>query len=441
MTTKPNVFTLLQVTKNIQNVVNQVFKTGFWVKAEINKLNFYAHSGHCFPELVEKTNGKVVAEMRSTIWNSDVSRINSNFVKTLGEPLKDGITVLLYAMVDFHPTYGLTLKISDIDPSFTLGELEREKQESIQKLKSEGIFSLNKTKHLPLLPKRIAIISVESSKGYSDFMQVIQKNQWNYQFETFLFPAILQGDNAAPTIIAQLKRIQKIIHHFDVVAIIRGGGGDVGLSCYNNYGLAREIALFPIPVFSGIGHSTNETVSEMVSYRNAITPTELADFLIQEFHNFWVPVQKAQEKIIQLSREVLQNSRKQLTNEVNFLKAHLKLQLQSNRNILDLKKQNLKGLSLEFLSNQRTTIDSVLQPNLIRSAKMSLKNSLNLIEGQEKVVNLLNPLNLLKRGYSLTLMDGKIVKSVKELKKGQQIQTQFIDGFVDSEIVNVEKSK
>jgi exodeoxyribonuclease VII large subunit len=441
MTNKPNVFTLLQVTQNIQNVVNQVFKSGFWVKAEVNKLNFYAHSGHCFPELVEKTNGKVVAEMRSTIWNSDVSRINANFIKTLGEPLKDGITVLLFAMVDFHPTYGLTLKISDIDPSFTLGELEREKQESIQKLKSEGIFSLNKTKHLPLLPKRIAIISVESSKGYSDFIQVIQKNQWNYQFETFLFPAILQGDNAAPTIIAQLNRIQKVIHHFDVVAIIRGGGGDVGLSCYNNYGLAREIALFPIPVFSGIGHSTNETVSEMVSYRNAITPTELADFLIQEFHNFWVPVQKAQEKIIQLSREVLQNSRKQLTNEVNFLKAHLKLQLQSYRNILDLSKQNLKGLSLDFLSNQRTIIDTVLQPNLIRSAKMSLKNSLNLIEGQEKVVNLLNPLNLLKRGYSLTFVDGKIVKSVENFQKGQRIQTQFVDGFVDSEVIIIEKSK
>jgi exodeoxyribonuclease VII large subunit len=419
--------------------VNQVFKTGFWVKAEVNKLNFYAHSGHCFPELVEKTNGKVVAEMRSTIWNSDVSRINANFIKTLGAPLKDGITVLLFAMVDFHPTYGLTLKISDIDPSFTLGELEREKQESIQKLKSEGIFSLNKTKNLPLLPKRIAIISVESSKGYSDFMQVIQKNQWNYQFETFLFPAILQGDNAAPTIIAQLKRIQKVIQHFDVVAIIRGGGGDVGLSCYNNYGLAREIAMFPIPVFSGIGHSTNETVSEMVSYRNAITPTELADFLIQEFHNFWVPVQKAQEKIIQMSREVLQNSRKQLTNEVNFLKAHLKLQLQSYRNVLDLSKQNLKGLSLEFLSNQRTTINTVLQPNLIRSAKMSLKNSLILIEGQEKVVNLLNPLNLLKRGYSLTFVDGKILKSVENIQKGQRIQTQFVDGIVDSEVIVVEK--
>jgi exodeoxyribonuclease VII large subunit len=150
-------------------------------------------------------------------------------------------------------------------------------------------------------------------------------------------------------------------------------------------------------------------------------------------------VQKAQEKIIQMSREVLQNSRKQLTNEVNFLKAHLKLQLQSYRNVLDLSKQNLKGLSLEFLSNQRTTINTVLQPNLIRSAKMSLKNSLILIEGQEKVVNLLNPLNLLKRGYSLTFVDGKILKSVENIQKGQRIQTQFVDGIVDSEVIVVEK--
>lgn len=285
MSTK-QVFTLLQVTQKIQSVVNQVFKTGFWVKAEMNKLNFYAHSGHAFPELVEKTNGKVVAEMRSTIWKSDFSRINQQFLNTLNESLKDGITVLLFANIEFHPTYGLTLKISDIDPSFTLGELEKEKLENIQRLKKEGLFNLNKTRHLPLVPKRIAIISVETSKGYSDFMKVIQKNQWNYQFFTVLFPAILQGDNAAPTIINQLNKIKKVIRHFDVVAIIRGGGGEVGLSCYNNYELSKNIAEFPIPVFSGIGHSTNETVAEMVSYRNAITPTELADFLIQEFHNF-----------------------------------------------------------------------------------------------------------------------------------------------------------
>lgn len=429
------VFTLLQVTQNIQSVVNQVFKTGFWVKAEMNKLNYYAHSGHAFPELVEKSNGKVVAEMRSTIWKTDFSRINQQFLSVLNEPLKDGITVLLFANIEFHPTYGLTLKISDIDPSFTLGELEKEKLENIQRLKKEGLFNLNKTRHLPLLPKRIAIISVESSKGYSDFMKVIQKNQWNYSFFTFLFPAILQGDNAAPTIINQLNRIQKIIHHFDVVAIIRGGGGEVGLSCYNNYELSKKIAQFPIPVFSGIGHSTNETVAEMVAYRNAITPTELADFLIQEFHNFWVPVQKNEQVIVKLSKEVLQNSRKNLTNEVNFLKAHLKLQLQNNRNLLSIQQRNLETYSKQLIKNQFDLLQDVLTPNLFRASQLSLKNVKKELENSEKVVNLLNPLNLLKRGYSLTFVEGKLVKSAENLKKGQTIQTQFSDGTIDSQVI------
>lgn len=432
---QPTFFTLQQVTLNIQKVVNQVFKTGFWVKAEINKLNYYAHSGHCFPELVEKNNGKVVAEMRSTIWNSDFSRINQNFQKTLGEPLKDGITVLLFAMIDFHPTFGLTLKISDIDASFTLGELEREKQESIAKLKAEGLFFKNKQYKLALLPKRIAIISVESSKGYSDFIQVITRNQWKYQFFTMLFPAILQGDNAAPTIIAQLRRIQTVKHHFDAVAIIRGGGGDVGLSCYNNYLLAKEIAEFPLPVFSGIGHSTNETVSEMVSFRNAITPTELADFLIQEFHNFWVPIQKFQEIIIRKSTDLFLYSKRNLSVEVNLLKAHVKLQLQQSRHTLINFKSTLTNSSMNIVYAERDFIDNQLKLSLIRASKLSLKNHFSIIEGQEKVVNLLNPLNLLKRGYSLTLVDGKIIKTINDIQEGQIIQSQFVDGTINSKVI------
>lgn len=434
-------FTLHEVTTNIQKVVNQVFKTGFWVKAEINKLNFYAHSGHCFPELVEKSSGKIVAEMRSTIWNSDYSRINQVFLKTLGEPLKDGITVLLYAMIDFHPTYGLTLKISDIDPSFTLGELEKEKQESIAKLKSQGLFYLNKQQQLSLVPKRLAIISVETSKGYSDFMKVISSNQWNYQFFTMLFPAILQGDQAAPTIIAQLNKIKKVKQHFDAVAIIRGGGGEVGLSCYNNYELCKAITEFPLPVFSGIGHSTNETVAEMVSFRNAITPTELADFIIQEFHEFWIPIQQYQESIKRKSQDILLSAKKNLTNEVNFLKAHLKLQIQQNQYVVDNAKVKISQLSQSLIDSNRNFIENQIIPSLHKVVNSQIKNENSRIEGFEKVVGLMNPLNLLKRGYSIATINGKVIKSIDEIEEGQIIQNEFANGIVSSSVILKQKEK
>jgi exodeoxyribonuclease VII large subunit len=188
------------------------------------------------------------------------------------------------------------------------------------------------------LPQRIAIISVETSKGYVDFLKVIESNSWNYKFFHFLFPSLLQGDKAVPSILAQLKRIKKVKEHFDVVAIIRGGGGDVGLSCYNNYLLAKEIALFPIPVITGIGHATNETVSEMISFSNAITPTKLAEYLLQKFHNFSVPVQDAEKKIIDKSKRLL------IEEQVKF-QSELKLFRSVTENILITNNNEIRGLS------------------------------------------------------------------------------------------------
>src|SRR5690606_10620998 len=180
------------------------------------------------------------------------------------------------------------------------------KQASISRLKQEDLFYANKRLPFPVLPKRLAIISVETSKGYSDFLKILNGNPWGYRFEQTLFPALLQGDKSIQSIINQLANIASCVEAYDVVAIIRGGGGDVGLSSYNHYLLASAIARFPIPVLTGIGHSTNETVSEMVAYQNAITPSELADFLIQRFHQFAVPLAHAQETILLKTRQLLQ---------------------------------------------------------------------------------------------------------------------------------------
>jgi exodeoxyribonuclease VII large subunit len=452
-------FSLYEVTNRIHDVVNQVFKNQFWVKAEINKLNFHKSSGHAYPELVEKQQDRIVAEMRASIFRQDFQRIQRNFESILKEPLKDGITVLLLAQINFHPIYGLSLTISDIDPAFTLGELERERLETMSTLKQWGIFDLNKQKTLPLLPKRIAVISMENSKGYSDFMQVLNHNQWHYSFYTHLFPATLQGDKAITTIIAQLNRIKKVLHHFDAVAIIRGGGGEVGMSCFNNLSLTKAIAEFPLPIFTGIGHSTNETVAEIISFKNAITPTQLADFFIQRFHDFAVPLQKLTEKTLKLSIEMIRFQHKELNYLAGSFKSSTQILIQSHRfkNTqigIGLKNANKHSIfnqhqklqsQIQILSNQSKWALLIYHQSLIKQNNqlMIVLKSLNLFKQEllqmEKSVELLNPANLLKRGYSFATINGALIQSISQLKQGDLIESHFADGTAKSIIESKEK--
>lgn len=453
-----NVFSLLEVTKSIQKTLSERYKNAFWVMAEMNKLNHYKHSGHCYPELVEKQDGKVIAQLKSILWKTDYLNANDKFLKVLKEPLKDGIKILFLAKICFDPGYGLALNILEIDPHYTLGDLEREKKETIQKLQAEGIYDQNKTLNLPLLPQRLAIISVETSKGYADFMKVIEENSWNYKFFTVLFPALLQGEKAIEDIIRQLRRIKIVESHFDAVAIIRGGGGDVGLSCYNNYLLAKEIALFPIPVLTGIGHATNETVAEMISFSNQITPTKLAEFLLQKFHNFSIPVQKAEDKIkdkslrmivdekgrfhsaSRLFRSVSSNSinkfKNAIVNESKSLSHHSLYILRKEKVCLktltaDLRKDtkvHFRQSSLLLSQNKREIVKRL--PGIIESKSQELKNI-------EKNIHNMSPESVLKRGYSITLFNGKAIKSTDMLKKGDTIQTMVLGGVIDSTVKSI----
>ena len=455
------VFSLIEVTTSIRKTIEERYTSVFWVKAEMNKLNHYSHSGHCYPELVEKTNGKVIAQMKANIWKSDFDRINHNFLRVLKEPLKDGIKVLFSASISFDSSHGLSLRILDIDPSFSLGELEREKQDTLERLRREGIFNSNKALKLPILPQRIAIISVETSKGYSDFINVIENNQWGYKFFRFLFPSLLQGDKSIVSICNQLKRIKKIIKHFDVVAIIRGGGGDVGLSSYNNYELAKEIALFPIPVLTGIGHSTNETVAEMVSYKNAITPTELADFLIQKFHDFSVPIKKGEEIIVDRAKRILSDEKLRFQNFMKYFrsvtnskllrsKVEIKSQsetiLRQSRFLIKGKSQLLNGMKQEVLKAIATLLSTnkMHLADLIEEIKSFPVQTLEIENGKvdaiEKNVRMLDPLNVLKRGFSITLYEGKALKSYTQVKPTDKITTLLADGRLESEINTSGKS-
>ena len=412
------IFPLSKLSEAIENVINTYCSKIVWVKAEIVRLNYYSHTGHCFPELVEKKDGKIIAEIRGNIWKVNFERINEKFKLVLNEDLGDDMTVVIQATVTYHPVYGLALNILDIDPEFTLGELARQKMETIKKLQEENIFFANKQTSLVLLPKTIALISVSSSKGYLDFMNVIQNNPQGYKFHIFLFPAVLQGEKAVSTIISQLDRIRELKGVFDAVAIIRGGGGEVGLSCYDNYELAKTIATFPLPVLTGIGHSTNETVSELVSYGSFITPTKIAGFLLEQFHDF---------------ATTLKENVQSLNTQVKWLN--------------EREQSNLREVSTHFVSatgkiiNRNKNDLAFLAGSLQAATRSSIKKEEADLKNITTSIYYLDPQTILRRGYSITRFQGKVIKDISLLNSGDHIQTRILNGTIDSKVEITNKNK
>ncbi|QEC41489.1 exodeoxyribonuclease VII large subunit [Pseudobacter ginsenosidimutans] len=434
--TDRTVFSLLEVQRSIQKTLTDRYGSSFWVKAEMNKLNYYKQSGHCYPELVEKQQGKVIAQLKSVLWREDFVLINKHFLSFLNEPLKDGIKILFQAKLIYDPVHGLSLRILDIDPSYTLGDLEKEKMESISRLVNEGIFDQNKLLPIPLLPQRIAVISVESSKGYVDFIEVLEGNPWRYKFFHYLFPSLLQGEKAIDTIRLQLARIRKVIHHFDVVAIVRGGGGDVGLSVYNNYELAKAIALFPIPVITGIGHATNDTVVEMVAHANAITPTKIAEYLIQRFHNFSVPVMQATEKITDRARRLILEERNKLRSEVKLFRSVTATVTLEHRSQLMSSVALLKQQAKYLLREHQ---DELTKVQLTEKTAIFLKEQNSGLAQLERNINNMSPEKVLQRGFSITLKDGKLIRDAAEVKEGDTLETVLANGTISSTALSIKK--
>ena len=409
------IFSLADVTKSISKTIAERYKSSYWIKAEMNKLNFYSHSGHCYPDLVEKKNGKIIAEMRGTLWSDDYRRIKNSFLKILKEPLKDGINILFCANINYDPVYGMSLRILDIDPSFTLGELEREKLETIDRLQKEDLFTTGKRHVLPLLPKRIAIISVDTSKGYADFIKMIDNNPWGYHFFCMLFPAILQGEKAVDSILYQMARIRKVYHHFDVMVIVRGGGGDVGLSCYNNYDLAKEIATFPIPVLTGIGHATNETVAEMIAFKNAITPTALADIFIQHLHDFVRTVDRGREVIVNMATRKIESERARISDSCRLIKSTVSSVILNHRYPLDQKGQMIRSVSRAVFAEKNALVNTF-----------------------EQKITAMDPINVIRRGYTMTLIEGKLLQDISQVKKGSILKTILAKGSTTSIVEEID---
>ncbi len=433
-------YSLLELTSSIESVIKKTYSKSYWVKAEIAKLNYYPKSGHCYPDLVEKENGVILTQIRATIWAGQFTEINTKFLKIAKEPISDGMTVLIRTTVNFHPLYGMGLQIIDIEPSFTLGELAKERLQSIERLKSEGIFDKNKQLSAALILQRIAVISVETSKGYHDFVKIIEKNEWGYSIFHMLFPALLQGKGAVFSIKEQLTKIRRARQFFDAVVIIRGGGGDIGLSSYDNYELAKAVALYPLPIITGIGHATNETVVELVSYENKITPTDVGYYLIQKFHNFLVRLQSARDLLVKNSVAKTENERKMLSENGKVIATNIDKLLVSITHKLSMASFKLNQSLLSYNDKKRNVLD-IINNKLAVSVNSYAKSNKQKLDSLNEKLKLLDPKNVLKRGYTITTINSEAVVSTTGLNTDDIVKTQTYDGRFTSKIKSIDKSK
>ncbi|MFM2037647.1 MAG: hypothetical protein RL432_586 [Bacteroidota bacterium] len=447
------VFTLLQVAGSIRKTLENRYQQSYWVRAELYKMNEFA-SGHAFPELVQREKGKIVANLSGVLWKTHFQRIRTHFEKTVQEPLSEGKELLLEVKIVFSETFGLSLHIIDIDPSFSLGELHKLKLETLKKLDQEGLLNKNQQLRLPL-PKRIALISAESSKGLSDFKEVLEGEKNRFGISTFLFNCTLQGDPAIQSILGALWKIEGLLKHFDAVAIVRGGGAEVGMSCYDDYRLCKKIAEFPIPVLCGIGHSTNLTVAEMVANSHAITPSILAHNILNLFEVANTKVEQCALRIQQSFSETQQLNERLIHQAVLKISRKSRWNLEKNRRELQQlisSVQQTPWISLKPHHKQLLQMPHKLNQSVRSATNLAFQKSTNLwhkiahrssqlflaqhfqLEGISKEIALLDPKAVLSRGYSIIRKDEMILNSAKSLEKGDQLSLEFYDGKRDAEV-------
>lgn len=447
------VFTLKQVAQSIRKTLESRYERTYWVKAEIYKMNLFP-SGHAFPELVQRTDGKIVANLSGVIWKTNYGRISKQFEATVKEPFSEGKEVLMLVKITFSEVYGLSLHITDIDPSYSLGALHKLKLETIDALNKLGILQKNQSLSLSL-PKRIAVISAESSKGLSDFMQVLTASQSQFGISTFLFNATVQGDQAVESILQAFNKIERVRQYFDAVVIVRGGGAEVGMSCYDDFKLCKRIAEFPLPVLCGIGHSTNLTVAEMVAYSHAITPSVLASDLLQEFelklnelHAICTNLNLVQSKLLTNIKNTFNQTVskingvtkwrfERINNQLNTIEQR---SIQEAKQIFSFHKQYISSspIAIQTLVKKSHQIEhhrrTLLQQQLTFTMNRMVDKNGTMIESLEKQVQLMSPSAVLARGFSIARSNGKAVLSKTELRPGSMIQIELSDGTAEAEV-------
>ena len=378
-------YSLSELCAEIQEVVENDLLERYWVRAEIASLSA---RGHCYMELVEKaTDNMLAAKVRATCWSNVYSLLSAYFIQETGQALRVGMQVLVEASVAFHPVYGLSLNIWNIDPTYTQGDLAKQRQATICRLTEDGVMDLQKSLEVPTLVRKVAVISAADAAGYGDFCDQLTNNRFGYQFEMSLFAATMQGDYAPKSIISALSKIANEEEKWDVVVIIRGGGATTDLGCFDDYELASHCAQFPIPILSGIGHTRDMSIVDMVVHTTVKTPTAAAEWLIER-------VGEQVETISMLSIRLQRAIQHAVVQESNKLQGYL----------------------------QRMNY----------SAQRLVMREQNRLQMWAKTIELHSPERIFKMGYSLTMINGKPVMKMEDVKDGDVLKTWVQDGVIES---------
>ena len=405
--------TLLELNGRVKSTLQFEMPDAYWVQAEISSIS-PSGQGHCYLELVQKdASGRTfLAKAKANIWRGTWIRLKPYFEAETGETLKVGMKVLLQVTVTFHEVYGYSLVVQDIDPTYTMGDMARRRKEILEQLTKDGVIGLNRELEIPVLPDRIAVISSATAAGWGDFRNQLSGNIYGFRFYVKLFPALMQGDDVENSVIRALDAVAARRDDFDIVVIIRGGGAVSELSCFDSYNLAYNIANFPLPVITGIGHERDDTVADVVAHTKVKTPTAAAEFIISRVFD---------------TASALEELTRRMGDAVSG-------------------RMNAENMRMERLSQKLPSLFAVLrthQEQYLETLDIKMRNGVrnmltvqnHKLEIMDKSLAAADPVIILKRGYSLTRVGGRVVKGVAGLKKGDRLTTSFADGTVESDII------
>jgi exodeoxyribonuclease VII large subunit len=402
---------LSQLNNQLSSEIKNAFPETYWVVAETSDVR--VSSRHCYLEFIEKNprTNAIIAKAKGYIWSNVFEMLRPYFEQNTGRMFDSGLSVLVKVSVDIHPVYGYGLTVYDIDPTYTLGDLQSQRQKILRRLEEEGVLTLNKELEIPMLPQRIAVISSSTAAGYEDFLNHLTNNRFGYIFYPKLFPAIMQGEQTEVSIISALDKIYEYKELFDVVVIIRGGGAASDLASFDSYLLATNCAQFPLPIITGIGHERDDTVLDFIANHRAKTPTAVADFLIDCVEETAAGLFECRSKITEDAQAFLKTT---FTN----------LQVFSSR---------LPLLAHTLIENKKSKI-AISRLQIQNLTRQMLYAQHSLLKEKESFFRLSSPKYILDKGFSITLKNGKAVKSAKELLEGDMIETLLAEGKIASTV-------